>query len=195
MHDVGPTLIGPGVVLRPPSVTDVDAISEAMAETADGLRRWMAWFHDGYLPGGTSEWVNVVRRRWETDEEYAFVITEVGAPGVVLGACGLASVDPVHLRADLGYWVRTSASGRGVATESAALAAHWGLGDMRLHRIEIVAAVGNGASQRVAAKVGAVREGVARNRFLLGGTACDGVVFSLVPADLGLARDGRREPG
>lgn len=195
MEDVGPTLIGPGVVLRPPAATDVDAISEAIAETADGLRPWMAWFHDGYSDHETSEWVNVVRRRWETDEEYAFVITEAASPGAVLGACGLAGVDPVHRRADLGYWVRTSASGRGVATESAALVAHWGLGDMGLHRIEIVAAVGNGASQRVAAKAGAVREGVARNRFLLGGTALDGVVFSLVPADLGLARDGRREPG
>ncbi len=46
-------------------------------------------------------------------------------------------------------------------------------------------------------KLGAVREGVARNRFWLGGAVHDAVVFSLVPADLGLpvaiAGEGRDE--
>ena len=46
----------------------------------------------------------------------------------------------------------------------------------------------NRASQRVAEKLGAHREGVARNRFCFNGTYVDGVVFSLVPADLEIRR-------
>jgi RimJ/RimL family protein N-acetyltransferase len=50
-----------------------------------------------------------------------------------------------------------------------------------LNRIEILVAVDNLASQRVAAKVGAVREGILRNRLLLHGKIHDAVMFSLIP--------------
>jgi RimJ/RimL family protein N-acetyltransferase len=53
-----------------------------------------------------------------------------------------------------------------------------------LRRIEIVAAVGNVPSQRVAEKAGASREGVLRNRLLINGESLDAVLFSLVPEDV-----------
>jgi RimJ/RimL family protein N-acetyltransferase len=49
-----------------------------------------------------------------------------------------------------------------------------------LMRLEIVCAVGNVRSQRVAEKVGALREGVLRNRLLLPSGPSDAVMFSLV---------------
>jgi RimJ/RimL family protein N-acetyltransferase len=51
-------------------------------------------------------------------------------------------------------------------------------------RLEIVTAVGNRASQRVAKKAGATREGIERNRHVIGDTVHDVVMFSLIPADL-----------
>jgi len=53
-----------------------------------------------------------------------------------------------------------------------------------LLRIEIVAAVDNIPSQRVAEKAGARREGVLRNRLFINGESLDAVLFSLVPEDL-----------
>ena len=53
-----------------------------------------------------------------------------------------------------------------------------------MKRIEIVAAVGNRRSQRVAEKVGAAREGILRNRLKIGEVWHDAVMFSLVPDDL-----------
>jgi RimJ/RimL family protein N-acetyltransferase len=47
-------------------------------------------------------------------------------------------------------------------------------------RLEIVCAVGNVRSQRVAEKVGALKEGVLRNRLLLPSGPSDAVMFSLV---------------
>ncbi|MFS8084914.1 MAG: GNAT family N-acetyltransferase, partial [Acidobacteriota bacterium] len=83
-----------------------------------------------------------------------------------------------------GYWVRTSAAGRGIATGAARLMARFSFEQVGLHRVEIVAAVPNIASQRVAEKVGAVREGVLRNRLLIGKESQDAVLFSLIPEDL-----------
>ena len=64
------------------------------------------------------------------------------------------------------------------------LAARFGCEELGLYRIEIVAAVDNIASQRVAEKAGAVREGVLRNRLLVRGESQDAVLFSLLPGDL-----------
>jgi ribosomal-protein-serine acetyltransferase len=49
-----------------------------------------------------------------------------------------------------------------------------------LNRIEIITEVTNVASQRVAEKVGAQREGVIRQRLWLHGAAHDAVLFAVV---------------
>jgi RimJ/RimL family protein N-acetyltransferase len=86
--------------------------------------------------------------------------------------------------ANLGYWVRTSATGHGVATTATRLAARFGFEELGMQRIEIVAALDNIPSQRVAEKSGAKREGVLRRRLLIRGESLDAVLFSLVPEDL-----------
>lgn len=63
------------------------------------------------------------------------------------------------------------------------LAAHaFALG---LARVEIPVYVDNPASQRVAEKAGAQREGVLRSYFLARGVRHDCVSYSLLPGDLG----------
>jgi RimJ/RimL family protein N-acetyltransferase len=62
--------------------------------------------------------------------------------------------------------------------------AKFGFEELQLERIEIVAAVGNKASERVAEKAGAVREGIARRRLRVHGVQHDAICFSLIPEDL-----------
>ena len=52
-----------------------------------------------------------------------------------------------------------------------------------MNRLEILAAVDNIASQRVAEKAGAIREGIMRNRLVIHGKLYDAVMFSLIPGD------------
>lgn len=61
-----------------------------------------------------------------------------------------------------------------------ALAAH-GFDHEGLQRIEIVVAVGNTASEKVAQKAGALHEGIARNRLVIDGRPVPAHMFSLVP--------------
>ena len=69
---------------------------------------------------------------------------------------------------------------RGVATEAVRQVADFAFGNTDLVRLEIVCAVGNDASQRVAERAGAVREGVLRHRLLLHGQPVDAVMYSVV---------------
>ncbi len=196
MDGDGLILIGPTAVLRVPGEADVGPLWDAVGESMEELRQWMSWFHEGYSESDVRRWVETSRHDFDADDDFNFVITERGA-GAILGACGLNKVDHANRLANLGYWVRATATGNGTATEAAALLAHWALGELGLIRLEVVAATSNRPSQRVAEKLGATREGVARNRFWLGGSVHDAVVYSLVPADLGLtgaiAGEGRDE--
>ena len=86
--------------------------------------------------------------------------------------------------ANLGYWVRTSATGKGIASRATRLVAGFAFEELKLQRVEIMAAVGNIASQRVAEKAGAIREGVLRKRLLNDDRPLDAVLFSLIEEDL-----------
>ena len=88
---------------------------------------------------------------------------------------------------NLGYWVRSGAGGHGVATAAARLVARFGFEEAGLRRIEILAAVSNTASQRMAEKTGALREGVLRRRLLLQSQSNDAVIYSLIPEDLSMS--------
>ncbi len=79
--------------------------------------------------------------------------------------------------------MRSSQIGRGVATAATLLAAEFGFEDLGLNRIEILTAIGNVASGRVAEKAGAKKEGILRSRLLLHNCPQDAVMYSLIVAD------------
>ncbi len=82
--------------------------------------------------------------------------------GELLGACGLKLRQRAMGVGEVGYWTAPWARGRGVASRAAALVAAWGLRDLGLSRVELLAEVGNDASLGAALKAGFVREGVCR---------------------------------
>ena len=57
---------------------------------------------------------------------------------------------------------------------------------IRLNRLEILTALGNVASQRVAEKAGATREGVLRSRLVERDRVVDATMFSLTARDFGV---------
>ncbi len=167
------------VVLRPPTEGDIDEIFAAVRESLEEVLPWMAWCHPGYQRVETAEWVRSTEQAWANETEYPFAIFD-RASGALLGTCGLNAIDRLNRWANLGYWVRTTATRRGVATRAATLVAGFAFRELELDRVEILAATGNDPSQRVASNVGAFREGVLRRRLRVGETSHDAVVFSLI---------------
>ena len=128
------------------------------------------------------EWVNDCRKQWERGQEYSFAIVDPQTH-LFLGGVGLNQFSHMHRTANLGYWVRSSCTGRGIATAATRLIALFAFADLQLQRLEILIEVGNIASQRVAEKAGAQREGILRKRLCIHGNAVDAVVYSLIASD------------
>jgi ribosomal-protein-serine acetyltransferase len=176
-------LIEGPILIRTLRQEDISPLYEAARESLPEVSRWLPWCHENYSIEESREFISSREVASQGDEWYSFGIFELSG-GRFLGGVGINFINRVHQMANLGYWVRTSAAGHGVATSATRLAARFGFEQLGLQRIEIVVGVDNIPSQRVAEKAGAVREGVLRSRLLIRGESQDAVLFSLVKEDL-----------
>lgn len=166
-----------GVRIRRYRLSDAAAVFDAARESAAELAPWMPWCHPGYSIDDSCRWLEAQVPAFERGEAFEFaIVTETDR---YLGGCGLNHLDAENRRANLGYWVRSSATRAGVATAAVHALRDWAFLTTDLIRLEIVVAIGNLASLRVAEKSGATREGIQRSRLLLHRRAHDAVMYSL----------------
>lgn len=157
---------------------DAEAVRDSAVESTAEIFPWMPWCHADYSLDESRVWIARCEETWENKTEYNFAI--VDEADRFLGGCGLNQLRAEHRTANLGYWVRTSATRRGVATAAVRALADFAFRETDLNRLEIVVALGNAASHGVAAKVGALREGVAHDRLYAHGRSHDAVVYALL---------------
>lgn len=166
------------ITLRPYAPSDANDVFVAVQESMTELSRWMPWCHPGYSYADALSWIRLTQEGRATGKMYDFGVFD--ATGRYVGGCGITSVNAVERFANLGYWVRTSRTGGGLASAAARDVARWAFANTPLNRLEIVVAVGNVRSERVALKAGAEREGVLRQRLVLDGRSRDAHMFSIV---------------
>ena len=172
------------VTIRRSTPDDAERVCDAVRSSAHELCIWMPWAHPGYSLDDTKTWLELCRDSWEKGLQYSFIAVDV-ATGDVLGDCSIGQINRMFDFANLGYWVRTSAVGQGLGAAMARRVARFGVEEIKLNRLEIITALGNKASQRVAEKAGATREGVLRNRLILHENVIDAAIFSLTAQDFG----------
>jgi RimJ/RimL family protein N-acetyltransferase len=102
--------------------------------------------------------------------------------GRLLGLALVPTIDRETGEAELGYMVAPSARGRGVATAILRELTAWAFAQ-GIERCELVISVGNTGSERVAERVGYVREGTLRSIYLKPGKREDVTIWSRLPTD------------
>jgi RimJ/RimL family protein N-acetyltransferase len=180
------------LVLRTWREPDVPALVEACRD--DDIAWWLDQVPQPYSEADARAYVAMTRRGWKEGALAGFAIADVSSAEVV-GSIGLHWVDAEHGVAEVGYWVRREARGRGMATRATALATRWAIADCRMQRVQLRADARNVASQRVAERAGFTREGVLRSvRFnARQRRRVDFVMYSLLAEEL--SPDGHPGPG
>ena len=173
------------VTLRPFRLEDAAQVYEAVHESLAELKPWMSFAHDEYSRAEAEDFIKIARAHWEERTLFAFAITDAKT-GDILGGCSLSHKNPVYHYCNVGYWVRTSRQGQGIAGRAARLAARYGFEHGGIIRAEVVVAVGNTKSIRVAQKIGAHYEGLLLNRMVVGKAIYDAHMYSLIPQDFGM---------
>ncbi len=121
-HDV--QLTSDRLLLRTLTLEDAEAIYAAVCESKAELVRWLPWCQGDYSINDTFEFLQGRAAAHAREREYAFAIVERDS-GRFLGATGVNQYDSLARRVNLGYWLRTSATGRGYATEATEMVVHW----------------------------------------------------------------------
>jgi RimJ/RimL family protein N-acetyltransferase len=119
------------------------------------------------------------RDRLTTNEGYAFVIAN-RADDRAIGAIGVWIRNIDLGRAAIGYWLGSSARGRGAAASALLAVSDWALKNLEIVRLELFVEEWNIASWRTAEKAGFVREGLLRKWELIGDEWKDLYAYSKV---------------
>lgn len=170
------------ITIRPFEPKDVQSFFSAVRSSANDLARWMPWCHAGYSIEEVKAWLTTCQTEWTCGTSYPFLVVETKSD-TVLGSVDINQINRDHNFGNIGYWVCSSHTGKGIATAAVRMAAHFGFNEAGFTRLEIVAVADNTASRRVAEKAGAKLECIARNRLTGWGNAEDAAVYSLIPTD------------
>ncbi len=133
---------------------DAAALLAAVIESQDHLRPWMPWA-DSYDENTAAEYLRECDAQWASASAFAYAII-VGDQ--IVGSAGL------HNRIgdgglEIGYWVHSAWTGRGIATDATAALTDAALALPGIDRLEIHHDAANMASGRIPAKLGYARLG------------------------------------
>lgn len=150
-----------------------DALFEAKEETHEDLNRWMPWAHERDTLENTRKMMGEAAQKFENREDLMILAFDRN-DGHFIGSSGLHRMDWRMRIFEIGYWVRSSETGKGYASEIANALTRYAFGALNASKVTIAHAGGNDASRRVIEKLGFEKEGVfKRDKMLPNGTVFD----------------------
>jgi RimJ/RimL family protein N-acetyltransferase len=138
------------------------AVHEGLVESMQELTRWMPWARVDQVLEQTETHCREEQARWHAREEIDFCFFGRDS-GSFVGKGGLHTIDWTVPKVEVGYWIRSSCVGRGIATEATAALVALARDHLGARRVELTCDARNAASRRVAEKSGFTLEGVLRS--------------------------------
>jgi RimJ/RimL family protein N-acetyltransferase len=152
---------GDGLALRPWRAGDAPAVHAAFQDPV---------MHQWHVRAADSEdevrgWIEEWRAAWDGERGVQWAVVDADTDRL-RGRVALRTVELGDGAAEVAYWTVAEARGQGVAARATTALARWALDEIGFHRLELLHAVRNEASCRVAAKAGFALEGTKRSAIL-----------------------------
>jgi RimJ/RimL family protein N-acetyltransferase len=126
-------------------------------------------------------WIRRYEDGWADGSRAGFAI--VDGAGDVMGFAAVVQLDLDAREGELGYLVAPAARGRGIAGRAVALLNDWCFETLGLVRLELRIDIDNGPSERVAERLGYVRDGILRSKYFKDGLRANLGIWSRLNAD------------
>jgi len=154
-------IVTPRLILRPPTLGDLDSIQSAKEQAWPDLQRWMSWAFDNQRSRQAME--DSIRRVMDYQNQPGIALAgfqRMNGDFVVRTALDLTDEEDVY---ETGYWVAPKYAGQGMATEATNAAIRYAFGHLGAKAITIGYFVGNEPSRRIVKKLGFQKLGIAQN--------------------------------
>jgi RimJ/RimL family protein N-acetyltransferase len=159
--------------------TDASRLLEALGESRTDLLPWLPWAVDEPTTLDRKvELLRTFRGRFDLGEEFVYGVFDPDETRVIGGTGFHMRVGPNAF--EIGYWIRSSETRHGLATEVAGALTKVAFVLMEVDRVEIRVEPTNRASLAIPKKLGFEREALLKRRHpSVGGTMKDLVVWSM----------------
>jgi ribosomal-protein-alanine N-acetyltransferase len=180
-----PSIVGEGVVLRTPQMTDYNDWAALREGSREFLTPWEpTWPADDLSRGAFRRRIRRYVEDLRTDQGYAFLIIR-GSDDAIVGGLTLANIRRgVAQAGSLGYWMGLPFIRHGYMTAAVRAVIPFAFNTLRLHRLEAACIPSNAGSIRLLENTGFVREGYAREYLCINGIWQDHLLY-------GRLKDGR----
>jgi ribosomal-protein-serine acetyltransferase len=175
-------LVGARVQLTPIDPADGPELWDLVEASRPQLVSWLPWVPYNNSLDASQRYAEACAADWDNLRALRLGIRSVPT-GDLLGIVSLDNCAHVHRSCDLGYWLTTSATRRGLMTEAARVCLRFAFEQIGLHRVRCAAATSNHRSLGVIARLGFRFEGIAREAEFVDSRWVDHAVFSLLESD------------
>ena len=164
------------IVLQRFKFGDEQLIYQAIKNSYNEISPWLDWLTPHYSIKNAGDFVRFQVQNWNEDVEYTYTIRNRNND--FIGVIGLHVFDNNNDVASIGYWVDSRYTRKGFCSDAVQLLVQNAIPQLNLIRVEIIVALNNHASQRVAEKAGACFEAILKNRIRIRGLPVDAKVFA-----------------
>lgn len=171
------------LLIRSPLPGDGAELFAAVRDSRKELEPWMPWVNHHRTPGDSEESARRARVGFLERSELRMHLF-LKDTNTFVGSSGLHRIDWEVPRFEIGYWLRTSFTGRGYMTEAVRGVAAFAFDELEAKRVEIKCDPKNTKSVRVAERCGFRLEGELRNSEKSpSGELRNTLVFSMLPEE------------
>jgi ribosomal-protein-serine acetyltransferase len=183
-----PELESDRLILQRFTRRDAATLDEGIRVSLPDLNQWLPWARLDYTSADTTAFIRESMQAWKEERAWDYSIRLKEKPTRHLGNISFWTVSKLGKIAEIGYWVRSDETSRGICTEAVELLLVETFNSMGYHKVVLRIAVGNDASDRVAEKLGFTREGILREELLIRGNWVDHTLWSLLDREYRAAR-------
>ena len=162
LPDVPGSLETDRLIVRAPRLEDVPELYAAVCQSLPDLKPWMPWATDAYSLQACEENTRGAVAKFITREDLRYHFHDK-ATGELLVCSGLHRIDWRVPKFEIGYWCRSSQSGKGYVTEGVAALTQMALETLGAARVEIRCDTANLPSRAVAERCGYTLEGTLKH--------------------------------
>ncbi|RHB48983.1 GNAT family N-acetyltransferase [Exiguobacterium sp. AM39-5BH] len=164
---------------------DARVVNESIRRSHEELKRWLPFAQDVPTLSETEANLQRAQQLYGTGESFRYLIF-LRETGAFVGTVSLFGIDWDVPKAEIGYWLDSTHTGRGYMTEAVEAVIRFGFTRFDFKRIEIRCESTNNASRLIPERLGFQLEGMLRNEDLSadGIRLTDTAVYGLLPDDL-----------
>jgi RimJ/RimL family protein N-acetyltransferase len=149
-------LTTPRLKLKPIFELSPQILYDAVQESLPQLQHYLFWVQNGYTMADAENFMTMTRENWESGKVYAYAFYTDGCP--FIGSIDIrnksSSMVPHVVTYSMGWWCRSSQTGRGYTTEAAQAVMNEAFRTHNATRVSADADSNNLASQKVMKNIG-----------------------------------------